>query len=198
MTAATAGADRCPRRLAWTQSVRLATIDRPGTSCMFVQTLRATVCNACPLERNLMRPISSPCWPWPACVHTAADPCTAKRRAPSTIRQPDRVAARRRQHPGLSLAVVADGAVVFARGFGLADIEYGIAATPDTPYNIASVTKPISATVALRLVEQARSRSTRRWPDTPTGRTSARVRQHPRFSRRPEVRSAVAHACATC
>ena len=56
--------------------------------------------------------------------------------------------------PGLSLAVVEDGAIVFARGFGLADIENGIAATPDTPYNIASVTKPISATVALRLVEQ--------------------------------------------
>ncbi|MET0808756.1 MAG: serine hydrolase domain-containing protein [Pseudoxanthomonas sp.] len=56
--------------------------------------------------------------------------------------------------PGLSVAVVEDGAVVFARGFGLADIENGIAATPDTPYNIASVTKPISAVVALRLVEQ--------------------------------------------
>lgn len=56
--------------------------------------------------------------------------------------------------PGLSVAVVEDGAVVFARGFGLADIENAVAATPDTPYNIASVTKPLSAVVALRLVEQ--------------------------------------------
>lgn len=56
--------------------------------------------------------------------------------------------------PGLSVAVVEDGAVVFAQGFGLADIENGVAATPDTPYNIASVTKPIAAVVALRLAEQ--------------------------------------------
>ena len=56
--------------------------------------------------------------------------------------------------PGLSAAVVKDGEVIFARGFGYADLERQIPATPDTPYDIASVTKPISAVVALRLVEE--------------------------------------------
>lgn len=56
--------------------------------------------------------------------------------------------------PGLSAAVVKDGKVIFARGFGYADLERQIPATPDTPYDIASVTKPISAVVALRLVEE--------------------------------------------
>lgn len=56
--------------------------------------------------------------------------------------------------PGLSAAVVKDGEVIFARGFGYADLERQIPATPETPYNIASVTKPISAVVALRLVEE--------------------------------------------
>jgi CubicO group peptidase (beta-lactamase class C family) len=55
--------------------------------------------------------------------------------------------------PGLSAAVVKDGEVIFARGFGYADLERQIPATPETPYDIASVTKPISAVVALRLVE---------------------------------------------
>ena len=55
--------------------------------------------------------------------------------------------------PGLSAAVVKDGEVIFARGFGYADLERQIPATSDTPYDIASVTKPISAVVALRLVE---------------------------------------------
>ena len=55
--------------------------------------------------------------------------------------------------PGLSIAVVKDHAVVLARGFGFADIEQAIPATADTPYDIASVTKPISAVLALRLVE---------------------------------------------
>lgn len=56
--------------------------------------------------------------------------------------------------PGLSVAVVKNQAVVLAVGLGYADLEHRIPATADTPYNIASVTKPISAVVALRLVEE--------------------------------------------
>jgi CubicO group peptidase (beta-lactamase class C family) len=55
--------------------------------------------------------------------------------------------------PGLSAAVVRDGRVIFKRGFGFANLEKRVRATPETPYNIASVSKPISAVVALRLVE---------------------------------------------
>jgi CubicO group peptidase (beta-lactamase class C family) len=55
--------------------------------------------------------------------------------------------------PGLSVAIVRDGKVILARGFGFADLEAHRPATPETPYNIASVTKPISATVALKLAE---------------------------------------------
>jgi len=55
--------------------------------------------------------------------------------------------------PGLSVAIVQDGKVILAQGFGFADLEQHRPATPETPYNIASVTKPISATVALKLVE---------------------------------------------
>lgn len=58
--------------------------------------------------------------------------------------------------PGLSTAVVKDGEVIFARGFGYADLERQIPATPETPYDIASVAKPISAVVALKLVEAGR------------------------------------------
>ncbi len=56
--------------------------------------------------------------------------------------------------PGMSVAMVESGGVVLARGFGLADVARGIAATEHTPYNIASVSKPLSAVVALRLVER--------------------------------------------
>ena len=58
--------------------------------------------------------------------------------------------------PGLSVAVVANGTVVLARGFGYADVEARRPADAETPYNIASVTKPLSAVVALRLVERGR------------------------------------------
>jgi CubicO group peptidase (beta-lactamase class C family) len=56
--------------------------------------------------------------------------------------------------PGLSVAVVKDREIVLALGLGYSDLERGIPATAETPYNIASVTKPLSAVAALRLVEK--------------------------------------------
>lgn len=53
--------------------------------------------------------------------------------------------------PGMSVAVVVDGEVVLAAGLGYADPATGRRATADTPYDAASVSKPISAVVALRL-----------------------------------------------
>lgn len=56
--------------------------------------------------------------------------------------------------PGLSVAVVQDQAVVLALGLGYADVERRTPATAGTPYDIASVSKPLSAVVALRLAEE--------------------------------------------
>ena len=56
--------------------------------------------------------------------------------------------------PGLAVVVLRDTTVILARGFGYADLEGDVLVTPETPFNIASVTKPISAVVALRLVER--------------------------------------------
>ena len=56
--------------------------------------------------------------------------------------------------PGFSAAVVKDRQVLWARGFGCADIATGAPALPNTPYNLASLTKPFGATVLLQLVEE--------------------------------------------
>ena len=45
--------------------------------------------------------------------------------------------------PGMAATVVEDGEIVFAQGFGFADIENRVTATPSTPFGLASVTKPI-------------------------------------------------------
>ena len=55
--------------------------------------------------------------------------------------------------PGMSVAVVRGGEVVLARGFGYADIAESVDADENTPYRIASVTKAISGTLAMKLVE---------------------------------------------
>jgi CubicO group peptidase (beta-lactamase class C family) len=56
--------------------------------------------------------------------------------------------------PGLSVAVVRDGRVVLARGYGFADLEARTPATEHTAYHIASVTKTIAGVTAMRLVER--------------------------------------------
>src|SRR5215467_11044709 len=46
-----------------------------------------------------------------------------------------------RQIPGLSLAVVRDGKVIKVQGYGLANVENSVPATPETAFLLASVTK---------------------------------------------------------
>lgn len=55
--------------------------------------------------------------------------------------------------PGLAAVVLRDTTVVLARGFGFADLERQLPVTIATPFNIASIAKPISGVVALRLVQ---------------------------------------------
>jgi D-alanyl-D-alanine carboxypeptidase len=60
--------------------------------------------------------------------------------------------------PGLSIGIVHDQALLWARGFGLASLESGRAATPDTVYRIASITKLFTSTAILQLRDAGRLR----------------------------------------
>ena len=62
----------------------------------------------------------------------------------------------RRQIPGLALAVVRDGAVVKMQGYGRANLEHDVPATPDTVFELASVTKQFTATAIMVLVEDGK------------------------------------------
>ncbi len=57
---------------------------------------------------------------------------------------------------GLSIAVFEHGKAVLATGYGSADREAGVAATADTSYPIASVTKHFTAGAVLRLADQGK------------------------------------------
>ena len=56
--------------------------------------------------------------------------------------------------PGVSVAVVRDGEVVYAGGFGARNVEQSLPATPDTLYGIGSCTKSFVAMAIMQLVEQ--------------------------------------------
>lgn len=57
------------------------------------------------------------------------------------------------QVPGAALAVARDGRLVYARGFGHADKELGLPVQPGMRFRIASISKPITAAMILRLIE---------------------------------------------
>lgn len=58
--------------------------------------------------------------------------------------------------PGMSAAIVRDQQIVWATGFGLADVEKEVPATERTLYRIASLSKPFAAVLLLQLVDEGR------------------------------------------
>lgn len=58
--------------------------------------------------------------------------------------------------PGLSVAVVAGGEIVYAEGFGTADLDTGATVGPDTVFQLASVSKTVGASLITRLVSTDR------------------------------------------
>ena len=56
--------------------------------------------------------------------------------------------------PGFAAAVVRGDETVYARGFGYADREAGLEATADTPFYLASVTKPFTSLLITLLAQE--------------------------------------------
>ncbi len=63
----------------------------------------------------------------------------------------------KRQHiPGLSFAIIRDGEAVQTQDYGLANVELNVAATPDTVYHLASISKTFTAVGIMLLVEEGK------------------------------------------
>ena len=58
--------------------------------------------------------------------------------------------------PAVAVAVVKDSQIVRLSTYGTANLEFGIAVTPDTRFNIASVSKSVVGVAVMRLVEDGR------------------------------------------
>lgn len=56
--------------------------------------------------------------------------------------------------PSVTVAVAHKGKIVWEEGFGWADVEKRIPATPHTSYSLASISKPVTATALMILVER--------------------------------------------
>jgi CubicO group peptidase (beta-lactamase class C family) len=58
--------------------------------------------------------------------------------------------------PAYSAAIVKDQKVIWAKGFGYADVENKIPATEHTPYHLASLTKTFASTILMQLVQSGK------------------------------------------
>ncbi|HBL27404.1 MAG TPA: serine hydrolase [Acidobacteria bacterium] len=63
---------------------------------------------------------------------------------------------RSQKTPGLSAAVVRGGKVVWAKAYGFADVAHRVPTTTDTAFMLASVSKTVTATAMMQLVEDGR------------------------------------------
>ncbi|MCC6125459.1 MAG: beta-lactamase family protein [Pirellulales bacterium] len=63
---------------------------------------------------------------------------------------------REREPPGAALAVTHRGRLVYARGFGFADVEQRESVQPASLFRIASVSKPFTSAAVLHLVENGK------------------------------------------
>lgn len=58
--------------------------------------------------------------------------------------------------PGLAIGVVRDQELVYAKGFGVTNLETGEDVTPRTLFHMASITKPFVATSIMQLLEEGK------------------------------------------
>ena len=58
--------------------------------------------------------------------------------------------------PAVSAAIVQDGRIVYEQAFGVADVENEVPATARSVFRIASISKPITATAVMQLVEEGK------------------------------------------
>ena len=84
------------------------------------------------------------------------------------------------QIPGLALAVIKDGQIVIAKGYGLANVEHQVLVKPETIFQSGSTGKQFTATAVMMLVEEGKlnleDKITKYFPDGPDAWRNITVR----------------------
>jgi len=92
------------------------------------------------------------------CVVFLQSPSVARQTYPHTkqIEQVDRLFATwdKSGSPGAAIGIIKDGRIIYARGYGMANLEYDIPNTPQTVFRIGSTSKHFTAMGIALLIEQ--------------------------------------------
>ena len=112
-----------------------------------------------------------------ALVPLVFSPVTAR---PDTVDDYIEAEMKKRQIPGVALAVVQYGKIIKVKGYGLANVEHNVPVALDTVFRLASMTKQFTATAMMLLVEKGKvgldEKITKYLPNAPDTWTDMTVR----------------------
>jgi CubicO group peptidase (beta-lactamase class C family) len=94
-----------------------------------------------------------------ACIAlSSATPISSQSAPPAWRTGVDKVFATwdTRDSPGCALGIYKDGAILYERGYGMADLEHDVPISPDTPFYIGSVSKQFTAFAAALAIQQGK------------------------------------------
>jgi CubicO group peptidase (beta-lactamase class C family) len=83
-------------------------------------------------------------------------PCAAQEGISAKADEYIKAEMQKQRIPGLSLAVIKDGQIILARGYGLANVEHQVPVKPETIFQSGSVGKQFTATAVMILVEDGK------------------------------------------
>ena len=94
---------------------------------------------------------------WVSCLSAAVLLVGYAHDKPDRDRLQQRIELNREQHqiPGVSVAVIDDGAIIWAKGFGWADLENGRPVTTKTLFQAQSITKTLTSRAVLKTLQSA-------------------------------------------
>jgi CubicO group peptidase (beta-lactamase class C family) len=115
-----------------TLGLMLAALTANATAPSLIRTVEKAAAPAAPTPKKKLAP---PLLEWPTLTALGQDMVD------------------RKLTPGLTLSVMAAGVLLYSKGFGLANIETNAAATPQTGFRVASITKQFTAAAILLLAE---------------------------------------------
>jgi len=85
-----------------------------------------------------------------------AQPCRAQESAFAKIDDYLKAEMQKQRIPGLAVAIVKDGQIVYAKGHGLANVEHQVPVKPETIFQSGSVGKQFTAAAVMLLVEDGK------------------------------------------
>src|SRR5918998_430487 len=107
----------------------------------------------------------------PALILLLSINCLAQNGVSNRVDEYVQAEMKTQQIPGVSLAVIKNGQIVLAKGYGFANVEHQVPVKPETIFQSGSMGKQFTATAVMMLVEEGKlsldDKITKFFPDAP-------------------------------